>query len=301
MSYKSNNSFLKNSYRGPALAALVVMLTSPVALTSASKPPYQTAPVETVKEQIISPSQKLGEFDGDSYYFKSAGMGTGQIYRVSNSDPTKYAAVGLILSNKYQIQDAEKTGFYAVVTDKPASALTGSGGQSGAPSQVQPETAQGSCTATTGAYYLSGSNWLAMTRADTANDRGVSIKGELKDLARNPWSSMPGRTNTMLLTNAAAHITVGPTAQFCMGVPVATSTDNMFIEMLDVKGDHREVEMLLSGNNKKDMTKRLHKVSVRRLSDTTIQVTPQEPLPPGQYILAGRATSGIGAYDFGVQ
>jgi hypothetical protein len=45
-------------------------------------------------------------------------MGTGQIFRVSNNDPTKYAIVGLIMFNTYRIQDAEKSGFYAVVTDR---------------------------------------------------------------------------------------------------------------------------------------------------------------------------------------
>jgi hypothetical protein len=84
-----------------------------------------TYPADKVQAEIIGPSKKMGELNGDVYYFKYAGSGTGQIFRVCNGDPTKVAAVGLIMENKYSIAEGEKSNFYAVVTDKPATYFTG--------------------------------------------------------------------------------------------------------------------------------------------------------------------------------
>jgi hypothetical protein len=99
----------------------------PIAGHAGDKPPYLTATAAEVQAQIIGLSRKLGETDGDTYYFKpaGAGTGTGQIFRVSNKDPTKFAGVGTIISNQYMISAAEKSGFFAVVTDTPPSAITG--------------------------------------------------------------------------------------------------------------------------------------------------------------------------------
>jgi hypothetical protein len=98
----------------------------PIAGHAADKPPYLTATAAEVQAQI-GLSRKLGEMDGDFYYFKpaGAGTGTGQIFRVSSKDPTKFAFVGTIISNQYMISTAEKSNFFAVVTDTPPSALTG--------------------------------------------------------------------------------------------------------------------------------------------------------------------------------
>jgi hypothetical protein len=85
-----------------------------------------------------------------------------------------------------------------------------------------------------------------------------------------------------------------------MVIAASTSTDNIVIGNVDVKGDHREMESLRTAKTsavKRIPAERAHKVNVIRVSDSVVQITPQQPLPPGQYLLAGPA----GMYDFGVQ
>jgi hypothetical protein len=40
-------------------------------------------------------------------------------------------------------------------------------------------------------------------------------------------------------------------------------------------------------------------IEVKRISDTAVEITPKEPLAPGQYVLGGPPT--IAIYDFGVE
>jgi hypothetical protein len=96
----------------------------PTAGHAADKPPYLTATAAEVQAQIAA-SKKIGETNGDIYYYKRAAAGIGAIFRVSSTDQTKYDYVGTIINNQYQINPAEKSGFFAVVTDQPASAITG--------------------------------------------------------------------------------------------------------------------------------------------------------------------------------
>jgi hypothetical protein len=42
-------------------------------------------------------------------------------------------------------------------------------------------------------------------------------------------------------------------------------------------------------------------VTIKRISDSTIEVTTRDELPAGQYVLAGSVTAATGTYDFGVQ
>lgn len=259
----------------------------------------------------IRVSTKMGEIKGNAYYYKPAGSGVGQIFKVPSSSPTSgFTAVGTIINGKYVIAPAEKSDFFALVTDKPASAF--SGGAPGPPTSGPMEGSAGSseaagfagCPASQGAYYSSGSGWMPMTMVDLEHGRGTSIKAGLGDMARNPFNPMAGRTNIMTLTNPAAHVTVGADPKFCMAIPVSISTDNIVIGNLDVKGDHREIESALSAKNSTGTwvpAKRVHKVNVERISDRVVLISPQDPLPPGQYVLAGSATTGVGTYDFGVE
>lgn len=166
------------------------------------------------------------------------------------------------------------------------------------------DTGGAGCTATQGAYYMSDSGWRPMTLVDAQHGRGASISGALRDLAHNPFNPRAGQTNVVSLANPASHVTVGTHPRFCMAVPVSVSTDNIVIGSLDVKEDHREIESLISAGNAAGTwipQSRVHKVTVKRLSDSNVEITPQEVLPPGQYVLAGSATAAIGTYDFGVQ
>src|ERR1700722_7152021 len=120
--HRFSSSFLLFAVAAIAMTAFCV----PIAGHAADKPPYLTATAAEVQAQI-GLSRKLGETDGDTYYFKpaGAGTGTGQIFRVSSKDPPKFSFVGPIISNQYMISTAEKSNFFAVVTDTPPSALTG--------------------------------------------------------------------------------------------------------------------------------------------------------------------------------
>jgi hypothetical protein len=251
----------------------------------------------------ISASTKMGELNGNTYYYKSAGMGVGQIFKVPSANPTSVTMVGMIVGDKYMIQPAEKSDFFAVVTDKPASAFSG-----GAPTSGQPMSASASnrptdpagCGTGVGSYYLSDSGWAPMTFANAQRGSGVSIAGTFSDAVKNPFNSRGGETKILSFANPAAHVKVGPSPKFCMVIAASTSTDNIVIGNVDVKGDHREMESLRTAKTsavKWIPAERAHKVNVIRVSDSVVQITPQQPLPPGQYLLAGPA----GMYDFGVQ
>ncbi len=77
-----------------------------------------------------------------------------------------------------------------------------------------------------------------------------------------------------------------------------TNPEVLSIGSVDVKKDHRELEITHS-----DKTwippKRVQAIDVKRISDNVVEITPKEPLPPGQYVLRGAPM--IGIYDFGVE
>jgi len=123
MSNAHKHSFSNFLFFGLAAIAIFAVCAPVAGHAASDKPPYLTAPAATVQTEI-GLSRKIGEFDGDTYYFKPAGGPTGQIFRVSKADPTKFAMVGLILNNKLMIQTSEKSGFFALVTDQPPSAFT---------------------------------------------------------------------------------------------------------------------------------------------------------------------------------
>lgn len=180
---------------------------------------------------------------------------------------------------------------------------THGGGSSGSSPGAAAE-AGAACTAVQGAYYMSDSGWKPLTLVDMHRDRGMSLSGGLRDMAHNPFNARAGQTNIMTITNPSSHVTVGQHPKFCMAIPVAVSTDNVVIGSLDVKDGHREIESLVSARNSAGTwipESRVHKVTVNRVSDNVVEITTQDALPPGQYVLAGSATAGVGTYDFGVQ
>jgi hypothetical protein len=139
---------------------------------------------------------------------------------------------------------------------------------------------------------------------DLQHGRGSSLSGGFKDLASNPFNARAGQTHIVTLSNPTSHVTVGAHPTFCMGIPVSISTDNIVIANLDVKGDHREIESLVSSRNSAGTwipQNRVRKVQVKRISDGAVEITPQDELPPGQHVLAGSVTAATGTYDFTVQ
>jgi hypothetical protein len=98
--------------------------------------------------------------------------------------------------------------------------------------------------------------------------------------------------------DAAAAITLRASPKFCIAIPTNVNPEVIEIGAVDVKKDHRELELTHADKTWMPPT-RLQAVDVKRISDTVVEIIPKEPLPSGQYVLGGPPT--IGVYDFGVE
>jgi hypothetical protein len=172
---------------------------------------------------------------------------------------------------------------------KAFNARSHSGGGAAAGGSAEP-----SCPADYAPHYLDGSAWKPMTVVVSAGrEVGVSMKEDLK----NPLNPNAGRTRIAMYKDPAAAVTLGTSPKFCIAIPSNVNPEVLEIGTVEVKKDHRELE--LTHADKTWMPpKRLQAVDVKRISDTVVEITPKQPLPPGQYVLGGPPT--IGVYDFGV-
>ena len=91
-----------------------------------------------------------------------------------------------------------------------------------------------------------------------------------------------------------------------MPIPANYDPTIVKIGVIDVKKDHRELETCAGpcaskGRSQDDWMpdKKVQPVDVKRISDTLVEITPKNPLQPGQYILGGPPL--VGYYDFGVK
>jgi hypothetical protein len=144
-------------------------------------------------------------------------------------------------------------------------------------------------------HYLDGGAWKPMTMLVSAGrEAGVSMKEGLK----NPLNPNAGRTRIAMYKDPAAGITLGASPKFCIAIPANVNPEVLEIGTVDVKKDHRELE--ITHADKTWMPpKRLQAVDVKRISDNVVEIIPKEPLAPGQYVLGGPPT--VGVYDFGVE
>lgn len=161
------------------------------------------------------------------------------------------------------------------------------------------------CSSTMGMNYWDGSGWKLMTAAShLGGDEGVSFKQGLK----NPFNPMGGRTRILTFKNAAAALTLDAKPSFCTPVLPGVDPTVIMIGSLDVKKDHRQLETCVGAcaSSAKRSTddwmppRHIQPVEIERLSDTTVEITPKEPLKPGQYLLGGPGAL-IAYYDFGVE
>jgi len=107
-----------------------------------------------------------------------------------------------------------------------------------------------------------------------------------------------GRTRIAMYKDPAATIALGASPKFCIAIPTNVNPEVLEIGTVDVKEDHRELE--LTHADKIWMPpKRLQAVDVKRISETVVEIIPKEPLPSGQYVLGGPPM--IGVYDFGAE
>jgi hypothetical protein len=162
------------------------------------------------------------------------------------------------------------------------------------------------CATMSSASYWDGSGWKTMIMAaHLGSERSASVTEGLKALGRNPFNSRAGLTNILTFKNPAAALTLDPNPKFCVFVPPSIDPTVVMIGSIDVKKDHRELETCAGpcaskGRNADDWmpAKRVQPVDIKRVSDNTVEITPKNPLLPGQYMLGGPPL--IGYYDFGV-
>jgi len=111
------------SYRFSNLGfvAIVVTLLASVATNAAGQKPA------VASDPAASGFQTMGEFNGNTYLYKPAAVGLGQIFRVSTAHPgSQPTPIGAIVQDKYLISDpAEKSNFYLAVDGKPATYFSG--------------------------------------------------------------------------------------------------------------------------------------------------------------------------------
>ncbi len=120
----------------------------------------------------------------------------------------------------------------------------------------------------------------------------------MKEGLKNPLNPNAGRTRIAMYKDPAASITLGASPKFCIAIPANVNPEVLEIGTVDVKKDHRELE--ITHADKTWMPpKRVQAVDVKRISDNAVEIIPKEPLAPGQYVLGGPPT--VGVYDFGVE
>jgi len=106
----------------------------------------------------------------------------------------------------------------------------------------------------------------------------------------------------MRFRDAAAPITLGETPKFCLRGSMQFSR-NIVIAALDVKSDHREIEMVHIGQYSGAKTgipdNKIQPIEVKTLSDSSVEISVRNTLRPGQYMIFPMGQGGMG-YDFGV-
>jgi hypothetical protein len=125
-------------------------------------------------------------------------------------------------------------------------------------------------------------------------------------MGRNPFNTRAGITNIVTFKNAEATLAVDPSPRFCLPIPANYDPTVVMIGSVEVKKDHRELETCSGPCASRGRTadswmpeKRVKAVDIKRISTTLVEITPKEPLPPGQYIIGGPPL--ISYYDFGVK
>jgi len=144
------------------------------------------------------------------------------------------------------------------------------------------------CPAKYGAYYFDGSAWKEMSQVASGDIAGKARPFGAKAVAR--------------FRDAAAPIAVGESPKFCLYGGTQFSR-NIVIAAVDVKGDHREIQMAhagLTGSTSGIPDKKLQPIEVKQVSDYAVELWPKSPLAPGQYMIFPMGRGAIG-YDFGVK
>jgi len=152
------------------------------------------------------------------------------------------------------------------------------------------------CPPTSMANYWDGTSWKPLTQAeDLMAKRDFSFKEAMK----RPLDPSGGNTTIRRFKGLQAPLTLGPQPKFCFNISVNQKADAI-IGSLDVKDGDRQIELKRSDKYSSIAMVPARKsvdVDVTRISDTSFEATPKQPLPPGQYLIN---ELGVMNYDFGV-
>ncbi len=126
--------------------------------------------------------------------------------------------------------------------------------------------------------------------------RGFSLKEGLK----RPLDPMAGNTMIQRYKGTEAPLTLGPQPKFCFNIPINQKPEAI-IGSVDIKDGNRQIELKRSDKyNTAAMVpaRKAFDVDVTRVSDTSFEATPKQPLPPGQYLIN---ENGVMNYDSGLK
>lgn len=163
------------------------------------------------------------------------------------------------------------------------------------------------CGSTLGVSYWNGSGWTLMTSAShMGSDEGFNWKKGMT-VGVIPGHHYGGVTQIVTFKNSAAALMLDPKPNFCVSILPGFDPTVILIGSLDIKKNRRQLEtctgpcaMSVRRNTDDWMPeKHVQPVDIRHLSATTVEITPKEPLKPGQYLIGGPGLL-VAYYDFGV-
>jgi hypothetical protein len=146
-----------------------------------------------------------------------------------------------------------------------------------------------------GAYYWTGTNWLAMEPLEW------SANGIKKTGKSSVWTYRHPQARLQL--NEAMPLFCYKLAEAAPGNAAPSSLQALVIAQLSPKKDHRELA-IASGSGAFAFRAGSRKESAREITVTGVTanvflIAPKEPLLPGEYVLGGSSLA-ISGYDFGI-
>jgi len=173
---------------------------------------------------------------------------------------------------------------------------------------VLAQTVPPDCPAGPGAYYLKGTDWVAMDPSHSIGFKTTNVAG-----AAFSYGAAKARLKAQFRDAKSPYQLKDSSLAICLVGIVDTGRD-MTLARFQEEKDRRELSMasyrLWTGVNAQIDPKALVPITIDKKGEKIYLITSKEPLPPGEFILftiipdiaamakANQATS-LGGYDFG--
>lgn len=105
-----------NAIAAATLAVASLLIPARTSAAPANDTVYMTTTLENAAQQLAACTE-LGQTNGDTYYYKSAGTYGGQLLKVKTDDHTKYLLLGTILNGKVTIPNEKEKKLFQQVVD----------------------------------------------------------------------------------------------------------------------------------------------------------------------------------------